>query len=310
MRLVERESHLRTAAAYLADAAAGHGGSSSSRVRPGSARPPSCGRSRRTPPVSARVGHGHVRRLVDPGAARAAARDAARASRRRLAPGRAAARGLRPARRRAARASDRPSRTCSSSRTRTGPTRPPSTCCVHLARRVHTCRALVLVTYRPEDVPGRTALRLLMGEAATAAGVRRLDVGPLSGRVALALIPADSRSISRRRRATRARLAGRPLSRSDATRPAAPRHGREPVLRHRGARRRRRRAAADERARRRARPGRPGSRTPARAGRRRRLARRAPRGGRTCSRLCSATTSSRRRRAARARRPACSPAGS
>ncbi len=50
----------------------------------------------------------------------------------------------------------------------------------HLARRVHTTRALVVVTYRPEDTPAGHALRVLMGEAATAAGVRRLDVAPLS----------------------------------------------------------------------------------------------------------------------------------
>ncbi len=50
----------------------------------------------------------------------------------------------------------------------------------HLARRVHTTRALVLVTYRPEDAPAGSPLRVLMGEAATSAGVRRLDVAPLS----------------------------------------------------------------------------------------------------------------------------------
>src|SRR5947209_2062531 len=50
----------------------------------------------------------------------------------------------------------------------------------HLARRIHSCRALVLVTYRPEDLPAGHGLRLVMGEAATAAGVRRLDLVPLS----------------------------------------------------------------------------------------------------------------------------------
>ena len=109
----------------------------------------------------------------------------------------------------------------------------------HLARRVHTTRALVLVTYRPEDAPDGSPLRMLMGEAATAAGVRRLDVGPLS--------PAGVRRAGRR-----------PRPRSSDARPAGPPvTAREPVLRHRGARRRRRRAAADERARRRAGPGRP-----------------------------------------------------
>ena len=50
----------------------------------------------------------------------------------------------------------------------------------HLARRVHTLRALVLVTYRPDDLPTDHGLRLVMGEAATGAGVRRIDVAPLS----------------------------------------------------------------------------------------------------------------------------------
>jgi DNA-binding CsgD family transcriptional regulator/tetratricopeptide (TPR) repeat protein len=50
----------------------------------------------------------------------------------------------------------------------------------HLARRIHTCRALILVTYRPEDLPREHGLRLVIGEAATASGVRRLDVGALS----------------------------------------------------------------------------------------------------------------------------------
>src|SRR3954464_10897860 len=49
-----------------------------------------------------------------------------------------------------------------------------------LARRVHTCRALVVVTYRPEDLDRDHGLRLVIGEAATASGVRRLDVGALS----------------------------------------------------------------------------------------------------------------------------------
>src|SRR3954451_6826286 len=50
----------------------------------------------------------------------------------------------------------------------------------HIARRIHTCHALVLVTYRPEDLPAGHDLRLVMGEVATAAGVRRLDIPPLS----------------------------------------------------------------------------------------------------------------------------------
>ena len=51
---------------------------------------------------------------------------------------------------------------------------------LHLSRRIHTCRALVLVTYRPEDVGTDHLLRRVLGDAATAAGTRRLDLGPLS----------------------------------------------------------------------------------------------------------------------------------
>jgi DNA-binding CsgD family transcriptional regulator len=51
---------------------------------------------------------------------------------------------------------------------------------LHLSRRIHTCRALVLVTYRPEDVGAAHPMRRVLGDAATAAGVRRLDLGPLS----------------------------------------------------------------------------------------------------------------------------------
>lgn len=51
---------------------------------------------------------------------------------------------------------------------------------LHLSRRVHTCRALVLVTYRPEDLGDGHLMRRVLGDAATAAGTRRLDLGPLS----------------------------------------------------------------------------------------------------------------------------------
>jgi DNA-binding CsgD family transcriptional regulator/tetratricopeptide (TPR) repeat protein len=52
----------------------------------------------------------------------------------------------------------------------------------HLARRVHECRAVVLVTYRPEDLVAGHPLRVVLGDAASATGVRRLDVPPLSVR--------------------------------------------------------------------------------------------------------------------------------
>jgi DNA-binding CsgD family transcriptional regulator/tetratricopeptide (TPR) repeat protein len=49
----------------------------------------------------------------------------------------------------------------------------------HIARRIHTCRALVLVTYRPEDAGGH-GLRLLLGETASASGTRRIDLPALT----------------------------------------------------------------------------------------------------------------------------------
>jgi DNA-binding CsgD family transcriptional regulator/tetratricopeptide (TPR) repeat protein len=51
---------------------------------------------------------------------------------------------------------------------------------LHLSRRIHTCRALVLVTYRPEDVDADHLLRRVLGDAATAAGTRRVQLSPLS----------------------------------------------------------------------------------------------------------------------------------
>ncbi|WP_240643877.1 ATP-binding protein [Antribacter gilvus] len=50
----------------------------------------------------------------------------------------------------------------------------------HLARRIHRCAALVLVTYRPEDAGAGEGLRLLLGDTASADGTRRIDLGPLS----------------------------------------------------------------------------------------------------------------------------------
>ena len=35
-----------------------------------------------------------------------------------------------------------------------------------LARRVHTCRTLVLVTFRPEDAAASRGLRILLGDTA------------------------------------------------------------------------------------------------------------------------------------------------
>jgi DNA-binding CsgD family transcriptional regulator/tetratricopeptide (TPR) repeat protein len=65
---------------------------------------------------------------------------------------------------------------------------------LHLARRIHTCRALVLVTYRREDVDAAYGLRQLLGDSASATGTRRLDVLPLSREAVAALVARDARS--------------------------------------------------------------------------------------------------------------------
>jgi predicted ATPase len=49
-----------------------------------------------------------------------------------------------------------------------------------LGRRIGTTRALVLVTFRTDEVGGQTPLTLLMGDLATAAHVRRIRLWPLS----------------------------------------------------------------------------------------------------------------------------------
>ncbi len=65
---------------------------------------------------------------------------------------------------------------------------------LHLARRIHTCRALVIVTYRAEDVDVASGLRQLLGDSASATGTRRLDVPPLSLAAVAALVERDARS--------------------------------------------------------------------------------------------------------------------
>jgi DNA-binding CsgD family transcriptional regulator/tetratricopeptide (TPR) repeat protein len=50
----------------------------------------------------------------------------------------------------------------------------------HLARRVHRLRALVLVTYRAEETTGQHPLRLVLGDVASAVGIRRIDLAPLT----------------------------------------------------------------------------------------------------------------------------------
>ncbi len=50
----------------------------------------------------------------------------------------------------------------------------------HLARRIHSCRALLMVSYRPEDASVGSGLRVLIGDTASASGTRRIDLPPLS----------------------------------------------------------------------------------------------------------------------------------
>src|SRR5262249_47963340 len=45
---------------------------------------------------------------------------------------------------------------------------------------VHRLRALVLVTFRTEEAVGSHGLRVLFGDVASATGVRRIDLNPLS----------------------------------------------------------------------------------------------------------------------------------
>jgi DNA-binding CsgD family transcriptional regulator/tetratricopeptide (TPR) repeat protein len=50
----------------------------------------------------------------------------------------------------------------------------------HLARRIHGCRAVVVVTYRPEDAGPGSGLRLVLGDTASATGLRRIDLSSLT----------------------------------------------------------------------------------------------------------------------------------
>lgn len=65
---------------------------------------------------------------------------------------------------------------------------------LHLARRIHTCRALVVVTYRREDVDVTYGLRQLLGDSASATGTRRLDVPPLSADAVATLVARNALS--------------------------------------------------------------------------------------------------------------------
>ena len=50
----------------------------------------------------------------------------------------------------------------------------------HVVRRIHNCRAVVLVTYRPDEVASSPALRVLLGDTASATGTRRIDLPALT----------------------------------------------------------------------------------------------------------------------------------
>lgn len=62
----------------------------------------------------------------------------------------------------------------------------------HLARRIHECRALVLVTYRPDEVPSVPGLRSLLGDTASASGTRRIGLPPLTRDAVATLVAASA----------------------------------------------------------------------------------------------------------------------
>jgi DNA-binding CsgD family transcriptional regulator/tetratricopeptide (TPR) repeat protein len=63
----------------------------------------------------------------------------------------------------------------------------------YLARRIHGCRALVLVTYRPEDSAAVRGLRILLGDTASANGTRRVDLPPLTADAVARLVAEHAR---------------------------------------------------------------------------------------------------------------------
>jgi DNA-binding CsgD family transcriptional regulator len=58
----------------------------------------------------------------------------------------------------------------------------------HLGRRVHRLPALVLVTYRADEAVGTHPLRLVLGDVANTAGLRRIDLVPFSPRAVRTLV--------------------------------------------------------------------------------------------------------------------------
>jgi len=66
---------------------------------------------------------------------------------------------------------------------------------LHVARRVHGCRALVVITYRPEETDGAHGLQQIVGASASASGARRLDVPALTPRAVTNLVKEATRGV-------------------------------------------------------------------------------------------------------------------
>lgn len=65
----------------------------------------------------------------------------------------------------------------------------------HLARRIHGCRVLLMVSYRPEDATVGQGLRILLGDTASAIGTRRIDLSPLTAD-AVATLAAEHEGVA------------------------------------------------------------------------------------------------------------------
>jgi hypothetical protein len=69
---------------------------------------------------------------------------------------------------------------CSCSRTSTGPTRPRWTSLRLRARRIESVPALVVASYRDEELDVRDPLRIVIGELATSPSISRMKLSGLS----------------------------------------------------------------------------------------------------------------------------------
>lgn len=65
----------------------------------------------------------------------------------------------------------------------------------HVARRVDGRRAMVVATYRPDEIGYEHPLRIVLGDVGTAPGVRRLELGPLSVAGVQQLLDADGAAL-------------------------------------------------------------------------------------------------------------------